>query len=280
MTLKAARGQARSAPSDDAGDPAGTGPFRLPEGTRQYYGLQTKLNLGASPADGDHVKDAAQRGLSGAAHSLPHQAEIQRAFGRHDVGHVRAHTDEQAVQSCRDLNAEGFATGDRVAFAGSPSLHTAAHEAAHVVQQQHGVQRKSDGGGGDVYERHADEVADRVVRGESAEALLDAHGGGGGGHAMQRKIVVGGTSGRSFGPADEPLEALEKDFESQGVKLDGGQRKKLQALFAEGEHDYADLDELLAKNFGMVGGLGKPQPKGEGETSTDAKGNEWFVTEK
>jgi hypothetical protein len=64
-------------------------------------------------------------------------------------------------------------------FAGTPSLHTAAHEAAHVVQQRGGVQLK--GGVGetdDPYERHADAVADRVTKGDSAADLLEAFSGG------------------------------------------------------------------------------------------------------
>jgi hypothetical protein len=74
------------------------------------------------------------------------------------------------------MGAEAFATGHHVAFAGAPSLFTAAHEAAHVVQQRAGVQL--DGGvgrAGDVYERQADAVAEAVVQGRSAQALL---GGG------------------------------------------------------------------------------------------------------
>ena len=71
------------------------------------------------------------------------------------------------------MGASAFATGSTVGFAQSPDLHTAAHEAAHVVQQRGGVQLKDGvGRAGDTYERHADAVADRVVRGDSAEALL------------------------------------------------------------------------------------------------------------
>jgi uncharacterized protein GlcG (DUF336 family) len=68
-------------------------------------------------------------------------------------------------------------------------LHTAAHEAAHVVQQRGGVQLRGGVGiSGDVYERHADEV----VAGGSAESLLDrlapgpGHGGEGGGTVQQK----------------------------------------------------------------------------------------------
>ncbi|HTE55742.1 MAG TPA: hypothetical protein VK698_33035, partial [Kofleriaceae bacterium] len=81
-----------------------------------------------------------------------------------------------------------YAIGDRVAFARSPDLHTAAHEAAHVIQQRGGVQL-ADGVGrsGDMYERHADAVADRVVRGESAEALLNQVVVGAGAGAARRR---------------------------------------------------------------------------------------------
>jgi hypothetical protein len=52
-------------------------------------------------------------------------------------------------------------------------LHTAAHEAAHIVQQRQGVHLKGGVGEvGDAYEQHADAVADRVVAGQSAADLL------------------------------------------------------------------------------------------------------------
>jgi hypothetical protein len=68
-----------------------------------------------------------------------------------------------------------------VAFADTPDLHTAAHEAAHVVQQRSGVHLKAGVGEvGDSYERNADAVADRVVAGDSAQDLLDQHASVGG----------------------------------------------------------------------------------------------------
>ena len=151
------------------------------------------------------MQAAAERGLSGGGGPMPHGDAIQRSFGRHDVSGVQAHTGEAAAEGAEAMGAEAFATGDQVAFAGAPSLHTAAHEAAHVVQQQAGVQlKRDDGGEGGAYEQHADAVADRVVRGESAEDLLDqvAPGGGKSGGArpsggakpaggVQRKIKRG-----------------------------------------------------------------------------------------
>src|SRR6185295_10990659 len=112
---------------------------------------------------------------------LPFLDTIQRSFGRHDISHVRAHTDGGAVAEARGMGAEAFARGSDVTFSRPPSLRTAAHEAAHVIQQRAGVQVSGGvGQEGDPYERHADEVAERVARGQSSEALLDAPPGEGG----------------------------------------------------------------------------------------------------
>ncbi len=96
---------------------------------------------------------------------MPHYAKIQASFGKHDVSHVQAYTGAQAKQASESIGAEAYATGSKIAFAqSSPSLHTAAHEAAHIVQQQAGVQLKGGvGEAGDQYERQADAVADAVV---------------------------------------------------------------------------------------------------------------------
>lgn len=112
--------------------------------------------------------------------ALPHGAAIQRSFGHHDVSAVRAHQGGAARQASAALGADAFATGSNVAFAKAPDLHTAAHEAAHVVQQRQGVQLSGGvGATGDRYEKHADAVADAVVQGRSAEGLLDRGAGGG-----------------------------------------------------------------------------------------------------
>jgi uncharacterized protein DUF4157 len=140
--------------------------------------------------DASGVHAAAAHGLQGSGASLPHAERIQRAFGRHDVSGVQAHVGGDAAAACDAMGAQAYASGAGVAFARAPDLHTAAHEAAHVVQQRGGVQLKAGVGAvGDAYEQHADRVADLVVAGHSAEAELDgAPGGGGGGSAaVQRK---------------------------------------------------------------------------------------------
>ena len=149
--------------------------------------LQRRLAQRKAAAEGDagmSVHDAAEHGTSGAGGALPHQAQIQAAFGRHDVGGITAHTDGAASAGARAMGAQAYAAGNHVAFDGAPSLHTAAHEAAHVIQQRAGVHLKGGVGEvGDSYEQHADAVADRVVAGQSAEGLLDQYAPSGGGHA-------------------------------------------------------------------------------------------------
>jgi hypothetical protein len=75
---------------------------------------------------------------------------------------VQAHVGGPATEGARAMGAQAYATGDRVAFAEVPDLHTAAHEAAHVVQQRGGVQLKGGvGESGDAYEHHLQKYARR-----------------------------------------------------------------------------------------------------------------------
>ncbi len=131
--------------------------------------------------DDGAVHEAAAAGVSGSGGALPHLEQIQAAFGpEHDVSGVRAHVGGPAATASEQIGARAYATGSNVAFQESPDLHTAAHEAAHVVQQRGGVQLKGGvGAEGDPHERHADGVADRVVRGEPAADLLSSYGQGG-----------------------------------------------------------------------------------------------------
>lgn len=152
----------------------------------QQY-LHVILNPSASPtttapiqrratdaaANGD-VQSIAQAGVAGASERLPHFDTIQRAFGKHDLSGVQAQIGGPATAAAQQLGAQAYATGNQVAFASAPDLHTAAHEAAHAIQQRRGaVGFQGLGAADDEHERHADAVADAVVAGQSAEPLLD-----------------------------------------------------------------------------------------------------------
>ena len=113
--------------------------------------------------------------MSGAGNALPYFDRIQAAFGgTHDLSQLRAHVGGEAAAASEHMGADAYATGNHVAFREPPDLHTAAHEAAHVVQQRAGVQLNGGvGQAGDAYEQQADQVADAVVAGRSAAALLE-----------------------------------------------------------------------------------------------------------
>jgi hypothetical protein len=120
--------------------------------------------------DSAETRRAAAEGVKGPGTSLPFQSRIQQSFGKFDISGTRAHVGSDAPDQ---IGADAYATGSDVVFNQAPDLHLAAHEAAHVVQQQGGVQLSGGvGAEGDAYEQHADAVADQVVAGESAEGLL------------------------------------------------------------------------------------------------------------
>ncbi len=157
--------------------------------------VQHKAIAAAAAAAPEAVHAAAAHGTAATPEALPYRDTIQRAFGRHDVSRIGAHVGGRAAEGAARMGAQAYATGDQVAFAGAPTLHTAAHEAAHVLQQRAGVALEGGvGAEGDAHERHADAVADRVVQGASAEDLLDAAGPAtaSGTAAVQRKVTVGG----------------------------------------------------------------------------------------
>ena len=174
-------------------------------GSRQAHVVQRAGETGEPRGDAIHA--AAGRGIATPATQLPHGDAIQRAFGRHDISSVQAHVGGEAAASARAIGAAAYATGHHVVAGDNPDLFTMAHEAAHIIQQRTGA-RPAGGVGqaGDRYEQHADAVAARVVRGESAESLLDEmtgdrrsvdgdapdRGAGAGVGAVQRLLIVDG----------------------------------------------------------------------------------------
>jgi len=93
-----------------------------------------QMSGGDGGAEGVH--HAAAAGIAGAGGAMPHIGAIQQAFGRHDMSGVQSHVGGDTKQSADAMGASAYATGNHVAFGRSPDLHTAAHEAAHVVQQR------------------------------------------------------------------------------------------------------------------------------------------------
>jgi len=115
---------------------------------------------------------------------------------------VKSFVGGAAESASARMGAEAFATGNAVGFSKAPDLHTAAHEAAHVVQQRGEVQLKGGvGEEGDAHEQHADQVADAVVAGKSAEPLLSKYtppGGDKSGGGLQLKAKPWATRKAEF----------------------------------------------------------------------------------
>ena len=179
---------------DRAGAPANTAGKRTLVDQLDATSSMVQRKAIATAAAPEAVHVAAAHGTADTPGSLPYGDTIQRAFGRHDVSRIGAHVGGRAAEGAARMGAQAYATGDQVAFAAAPTLHTAAHEAAHVLQQRGGVALEGGvGAEGDVHERHADAVADRVVQGASAEDLLDAAAPGTASDttAVQRKVTVG-----------------------------------------------------------------------------------------
>lgn len=72
------------------------------------------------------------------------RAFFEPRFG-HDFGQVRVHTDTQAAESARSLNAQAYTVGQNMVFAkGEYSPKTSqgrqllAHELTHIIQQNNG----------------------------------------------------------------------------------------------------------------------------------------------
>jgi len=157
---------------------------------QECAGLQAKEARSELQMKGIHERAA--DGVSGSGGALPYMDKIQAAFGAHDVSNVQAHTGGKAAEAAGSIGALAYTRGSDIAFSSSPDLHTAAHEAAHVVQQRSGV--SLDGGVGkvgDSYEKHADAVADAVVSGKDAEPILTAGATGNAAEATQAKADLG-----------------------------------------------------------------------------------------
>lgn len=186
------------------------------------------VQMAGGGGDTAGIHQAAAAGISGSGGAIPHQSAIQESFGGYDVSGIDAHVGGAAAAANTAMGAEAYATGSSVAFKSAPSLHTAAHEAAHIVQQASGVSLPGGVGSvGDKYEQHADKVADAVVSGKSAEGLL-ASGPSGGGSGVQQEAVQQATtttSTSSSGPSEADKEkAIKGKMPAEMKKAAAGEK--------------------------------------------------------
>jgi hypothetical protein len=177
------------------------------DGAEHAVGTASSSSGSPLPDATARVHAAAAQGVAGPGEGLPHLNLIQRAFGpQHDLSGVLAHVGGDAAAACDEIGANAYATGNHVAFRDAADLHTVAHEATHVIQQRGGVQLLDGvGAAGDPHERQADQVADLVVRGESAAPLL------GDGPASTASPAAGGVQRDGGGVRRQERPAAESD---------------------------------------------------------------------
>ncbi|MFT7580184.1 MAG: hypothetical protein ACI9MR_001851 [Myxococcota bacterium] len=221
---------------------------------------------GNMAGDGPSIQQHAAEGVASGGGQMPHHAAVQMAFGGHDISGVRAHVGGAAAKATEAIGASAYATGNDIAFQSAPTLHTAAHEAAHVVQQRAGVSLQGGvGQAGDSYEQHADKVADAVVSGKSAEALLGPASGGGGTESVQRQV-------QRKGP--DPSSDLGKDAATKGAKLE-------EMTTLSGEDGYHATEGSMAKdpNFEANAQIFEDRLGGNATNNTVAQGAAALLSE-
>jgi len=165
-----ARGQAtkavlRTEPHDE--------PFGL-RSKRVCGGVCSMCKLRENTGGSKHAQTALQRKTQGKPLEPTVKSDMEARFGE-DFSNVRIHTDGQARQMTRQLDADAYTVGRDIFFdAGKydPTTYQGrrllSHELTHVVQQGCGLRSTQAsvtiGQPGDRYEREAGRISERVAR--------------------------------------------------------------------------------------------------------------------
>lgn len=146
-----------------------TGPVLASRSTQK-----AALDPNRTKGEAQTLHRTAARGLSSPPSPFPYSERIQAAFGAYAPSGLAAHFGPAARAAAGQLQAHAYVKAGQVAFGRFPDLRTAAHEAAHIVDQTHGGGGVRHGVGvqGDARERLADQVASRVASNRSAEDLF------------------------------------------------------------------------------------------------------------
>jgi Domain of unknown function (DUF4157) len=166
---------------------AGPGP---PFGPAEVLRLQRLAgNSGVSALLTDREEEAQPApvkevvGSGGDALDSGTREDMEARFG-HDFGDVRVHTDDQATESARSVNAHAYTVGsdvvfqrDRYAPGSEDGRKMLAHELTHVIQQRSGPVDGAPAPGGirisdpsDPFERQAASTAEQIVSGPAPAA--------------------------------------------------------------------------------------------------------------
>ena len=230
-----------------------TGPHKAPDEIRSSHHAPFQVQRHAmGDAAPDEIHSAASQGIRTPWKPLPYLNEIQESFGRHDISGIRYHGGPAASQSARNMNASAYATGRHIVSDGPIDKHTAAHEAAHVVQQQTGVRLKDNADRpDDKHEQAADAAGDAFIRGESAESTLDQYAG--------KQAPWGNTGARPVQNSVVQRKVLK--FEDSGAEY-----------FDDPDPitEYTDVEEIISDLNWLAKGMGFRELSSEEEEIVDS----------
>ncbi len=144
-----------------------------------------RASVSSVPAN-DSVPSSVHDVLSGSGQPLDTttRSYFEPRFG-HDFSHVRVHTDSQAAESARAVNALAYTVGRNVVFGAGQyqpgTMHgnrLLAHELTHTIQQGSSVSKMQGklklGAPGDAAEQEADKVAAQVSLGEKVSGGFES----------------------------------------------------------------------------------------------------------
>jgi hypothetical protein len=137
--------------------------------------------------DQEQVEESPVKGVVGRGGGRPLddsvRTDMEGRFGE-DFSGVRVHTDGQASESARSVNAHAYTVGSDIVFAGGrydpasqTGQRTIAHELTHVVQQRSGPVDGTPSDGGirlsnpaDRFELAAEQGADRIMAAQPGQS--------------------------------------------------------------------------------------------------------------
>ncbi len=156
-------------PDNERAAPRASEPAAEPEPLRRR--AQKEDRLGGETVDPATAERLANP-TGGRALNPEVRGPLESAFGA-DFSGVNVHTDDNAAQLARDVQATAFTHGNNIFFSAgsydtgsSKGQHLLAHELTHVVQHQRGTDAAASPGGGPVIGRADDPVeaeADRTA---------------------------------------------------------------------------------------------------------------------
>ncbi|MGB1251128.1 MAG: eCIS core domain-containing protein [Candidatus Promineifilaceae bacterium] len=115
-------------------------------------GSQDEMAMRSAQSTMPEVTPAIERNIQKMQGSGKPLDDTSRSFFEQRMGadfsNVRIHTDTNAIQTSRDINARAFTTGNNIAFNSgeynpntAAGKHLLAHELTHTIQQNHGINR-------------------------------------------------------------------------------------------------------------------------------------------